>query len=152
VGFAVVFRDPDTLLAGWLKFRLLLRISSLLALYSTLILCIRLWKFLHKSVVSFLSRFFIYCFLRSCCILLSEVVDVEQSGDLGLLSLVQNLLRQYGALVDVDMFAKDLHGTSLITIQPAHPKYSNISQILLDLQSIVGSPSLSLHLRTDSQK
>ncbi len=50
------------------------------------------------------------------------------------------------------MFAKALHGTSLITIQPAHPKFSGISQILLDLQSIVGSPSLSLHLRTDSLK
>jgi hypothetical protein len=40
------------------------------------------------------------------------------------------------------MFAKDLHGTSLITIQPAHPKFSDISQILLDLQSIVGSPTM----------
>ena len=46
-----------------------LRISRLLALYRTLLLCIWLWIILHKSVVSFLSRFFINCFLHWCCIL-----------------------------------------------------------------------------------
>ena len=51
--------------------------------------------------------------------LLSTLVlyTLEQSGDPGLLSLVQNWRRQYGARVDVDMFAKEFTGKSLITIQ-----------------------------------
>ena len=138
---------PDMLRAGWL-------IQTIAAAQNlTPAGLVPYLDSLHLVVDNFaqVSGEFPVTFLHQ---LLSTLVlhTLEQSGDLGLLSLVQNWRRQYGARVDVDMFAKDLHGTSLITIQPAHPKFSDISQILLDLQSIVGSPSLSLHLRTDSQK
>jgi hypothetical protein len=138
---------PDTLRAGWLIQAIAaaqnLKPAGLVQYLDTLHLVVENFAQVRGEFpVTFLHQ------------LLSTLVlhTLEQSGDLGLLSLVQNWRRQYGARVDVDMFAKDLHGTSLITIQPAHPKLSDISQILLDLQSIVGSPSLSLHLRTDSQK
>ena len=78
--------------------------------------------------------------------LLSTLVlyTLERSGDPGLQSLVQNWRRQYGARVDVDMFAKATLGKALISLRPAHAKFSDISQILLDLQILVGSPSVGL--------
>ena len=84
--------------------------------------------------------------------LLSTLVlyTLERSNDPGLLALVQNWRRQYGARVDVDMFACAASGKPLISIQPANPKFSDISQILLDLQTIIGTPSM--HLVPSPQK
>ena len=50
------------------------------------------------------------------------------------------------------MLAQAISGKPLITIRPAHSKFSDISQILLDLQAIIGSPSSSLHIGSDIPK
>jgi hypothetical protein len=75
--------------------------------------------------------------------LLSTLVlyTLERSGDPGLQSLVQNWRQLYGARVDVDMFAHAAMGKELISLRTADAKFNNISQILLDLQSLVGTPS-----------
>ena len=69
--------------------------------------------------------------------LLSTLVltTLEKSGHPAMIALVQDWRRQYGARVDVDMFAPV--GTGLITIRPAHPKFNDVSQLLLDLQTLV---------------
>jgi hypothetical protein len=69
--------------------------------------------------------------------LLSTLVlaTLEKSGHPAMIALVQDWRRQYGARVDVDMFAPV--GTDLITIRPAHPKFNDVSQLLLDLQTLV---------------
>jgi len=75
--------------------------------------------------------------------LLSTLVlhTLERSGQAALVSLVQDWRRQYGSRVDVDMFAHKDKGQSLISIRPAHPKYCDISQLLLDLQTLVLAPA-----------
>ena len=40
-----------------------------------------------------------------------------------------------GSRVDVDVFATS--GTNLITVRPAHAKFNDVSQLLLDLQTLV---------------
>jgi len=69
--------------------------------------------------------------------LLSTLVltTLEKSGHPAMIALVQDWRRQYGARVDVDMFAPV--GTDLITLRPAHAKFNDVSQLLLDLQTLV---------------
>ncbi len=69
--------------------------------------------------------------------LLSTLVltTLEKSGHPAMVALVQDWRRQYGSRVDVDMFAS--MGTNLITIRPAHAKFNDDSQLLLDLQTLV---------------
>ncbi len=69
--------------------------------------------------------------------LLSTLVlnTLEQSGHPAMIALVQDWRRQYGFRVDVDMFA--CPDTYLITVRPAHAKFHDISQLLLDLQTLV---------------
>jgi hypothetical protein len=68
--------------------------------------------------------------------LLSTLVlsTLEKSGHPAMIALVQDWRRQYGSRVDVDMFAS---GTNLITVRPAHAKFNDVSQLLLDLQTLV---------------
>ena len=47
-----------------------------------------------------------------------------------MIALVQDWWRQYGAWVDVDMFA--VLGKDLITFQPVHAKFNDVPQRLLD--------------------
>ena len=72
------------------------------------------------------------------------------SHDSGLLALIQNWLHQYGARVDADIFVCAASGKSLNSIQPANPKFSIIPKIILDLQTIIGTPSM--HLVSRQQK
>ena len=77
--------------------------------------------------------------------LLSTLVlnTLETSGHPAMLSLVQDWRRQYGSRVGIDMFASP--GTNLITVRPAHAKFNDVSQLLLDLQTLVlVAPPLSL--------
>jgi hypothetical protein len=69
--------------------------------------------------------------------LLSTLVlnTLERSGHPAMIALVQDWRRQYGSRVDVDMFAGP--GTNLITVRPAHAKFNDVSQLLLDLQTLV---------------
>ena len=69
--------------------------------------------------------------------LLSTLVltTLEKSGHPAMIALVQDWRRQYGSRVDVDMFATS--GTNLITVRPAHAKFNDVSQLLLDLQTLV---------------
>ncbi len=69
--------------------------------------------------------------------LLSTLVltTLKKSGHPWMVVLVQDWRRQYGSRVDVDMFA--LFGTNLITIRPAYAKFNDVSQNLLDLQTLV---------------
>ena len=69
--------------------------------------------------------------------LLSTLVltTLEKSGHPAIIALVQDWRRQYGSRVDVDMFASS--GTNLITVRPAHAKFNDVSQLLLDLQTLV---------------
>ena len=64
--------------------------------------------------------------------LLSTLVlnTLETSGHPAMLALVQDWRRQYGSRVDIDMFASP--GTNLITVRPAHPKFNDVSQLLLE--------------------
>ena len=80
-----------------------------------------------------------------------SLYTLERSGDPGLQSLVQNWRRQYGARVDVDMFANATMGKPLVSLRAAHAKYSDISQILLDLQILIGSPSGAISGASDAQ-
>ena len=69
--------------------------------------------------------------------LLSTLVlsALETSGHAAMMALVQDWRRMYGSRVDVDMFASP--GTNLITVRPAHAKFNDVSQLLLDLQTLV---------------
>ncbi len=55
--------------------------------------------------------------------------------DPAMIALVQDWLRQYVSQVDLDMFA--FPGTNLITVCPAHAKFNDVCQLLLDLQTLV---------------
>jgi hypothetical protein len=90
---------------------------------------------LHLVVQNFLSvrGTFPLAFLHQ---LLSTLVltTLEKSGHPAMIALDQDWRRQYGAL-DVDMFAPG--ETDLITLRRAHAQLNDVSQLLLDLQTLV---------------
>ena len=121
---------PDTLRAAWL----LQAIAAAQALQPSNL--VRYLDTLHLVVQNFESvrGGFPVAFLHQ---LLSTLVlsALEKSAQPALIALVQDWRRQYGARVDVDMFASP--GASLITVRSAHPKFNDVSQLLLDLQTLV---------------
>jgi hypothetical protein len=121
---------PDTLRAAWL----LQAIAAAQALQPSNL--VRYLDTLHLVVQNFESvrGGFPVAFLHQ---LLSTLVlsALEKSAQPALIALVQDWRRQYGARVDVDMFASP--GSSLITVRSAHPKFNDVSQLLLDLQTLV---------------
>jgi hypothetical protein len=121
---------PDTLRATWL----LQAIAAAQNLQPSDL--VRYLDTLHLVVQNFDSvrGTFPLAFLHQ---LLSTLVltALEKSGHPAMVALVQDWRRQYGSRVDVDMFAP--FGTDLITIRPAHAKFNDVSQLLLDLQTLV---------------
>ena len=120
----------DTLRATWL----LQAIAAAQALQPTDL--VRYLDTLHLVVQNFESvrGNFPIAFLHQ---LLSTLVlsTLETSGHPAMIALVQDWRRQYGSRVDIDMFASA--GASLITVRPAHAKFNDVSQLLLDLQTLV---------------
>jgi hypothetical protein len=120
----------DALRATWL----LQAIAAAQALQPTAL--VRYLDTLHLVVQNFESvrGTFPLAFLHQ---LLSTLVlsALETSGHPAMMALVQDWRRMYGSRVDVDMFAPP--GTNLITVRPAHPKFNDVSQLLLDLQTLV---------------
>ena len=72
--------------------------------------------------------------LSSSALVLSALMESAQPA---LIALVRDWRRQYGAHIDVDMFAPP--GANHITIRSAHPKftYAKVSQFLLDSQTLI---------------
>ncbi len=121
---------PDTLRATWLFQAIAaaqnLQPSDLVRYLDTLHLVVQNFESVHGTFpLAFLNQF------------LSTLVltTLEKSGYPAMVALVRDWRRQYGSRVDVDMFAS--LGTDLITIRPAHAKFNDVSQLLLDLQTLV---------------
>jgi hypothetical protein len=58
------------------------------------------------------------------------LTTLEESGPPAMIAVVQDCWYQYGAWLDADMFAAS--GKDRITIRPAHAKFTDVPQCLLD--------------------